>query len=189
MTPIFKNRPNEQIVTTDGRKLYHSRSVAVIMVLLGQQDDGYYVAIEKRGTAPGLDKQGLWCLPCGYLDWDESGPEGIARELWEEVGIDVRMIKDSLDGKYLNQPWFVKTDPDENRQNVTLRYGMVSYTLRLPVLNANNDCEPNEVAEAKWIPLKDIGKYEFAFKHNEVIMQFLTKLKNEKLGFDFGIEL
>jgi 8-oxo-dGTP pyrophosphatase MutT (NUDIX family) len=175
--PMFKSRPNELITTTDGRKLYHSRSVAVVVVLACMDTNGAYkFAIEKRGTNPGLDKQGLWCLPCGYLDWDESGTQAVKREVWEEIGLDLDEYKDvELPGSPgLEQPWFVKTSPDENRQNVTLRYGMTFIKRELPKLTPNNDCEPNEVADAQWVNYSDIllGKYEFAFNHDKVIAEY-----------------
>jgi 8-oxo-dGTP pyrophosphatase MutT (NUDIX family) len=179
MKPTFRNRPNELIITTDGRKLYHSRSVAVVMCLVVMDPNGFYrIAIEKRGTAPGLDKQGMWCLPCGYLDWDESGPDAVKREVWEEIGLNLDEYKDLvIAGPTIDQPWFVKTTPDENRQNVTLRYGMVIVKKELPVLKPNNDCEPNEVADATWASLSDIilGNYEFAFNHDNVIREFFSK--------------
>ena len=178
MKPTFKNRPNELITTTDGRKLFHSRSVAVVVVLccLNTTDDKYYFAIEKRGTNPGLDKKGMWCLPCGYLDWDESAPEAARREVWEEIGLDTdELSKTALHGPGLEQPWFVKTQPDENRQNVTLRYAVHFCKASLPQMTANNDCEPNEVAEAIWVTYGDISKYEFAFNHDKIIQEYRDK--------------
>lgn len=184
MKPIFKSRPNELITTTDGRKLYHSRSVAVVVVLACMDPNGYYrFVIEKRGNNPGLDKKGLWCLPCGYLDWDESGTDAVRREVWEEVGLD---LNDYLGLQLprspgIDNPWYVKTKPDENRQNVTLRYGMIFIKQDLPTLIPNNDCEPDEVADAKWVTYSDIklGKYEFAFGHDKVIADFREKFITE----------
>jgi 8-oxo-dGTP pyrophosphatase MutT (NUDIX family) len=177
MNPVFKSRPNELITTTDGRKLYHSRSVAVVGVV-GMYANGVpHFIIEKRGTAPGLDKQGLWCLPCGYLDWDESGPEAFRRELWEEVGIDLMDYYGYCHNpNYTQQPWHVKTEPDENRQNVTLRYGVVWRDLHdFPILKPNNACDhPNEVADALWMPWHDVTKYQFAFNHDSVIRDFIS---------------
>jgi 8-oxo-dGTP pyrophosphatase MutT (NUDIX family) len=177
----FKNKPNELITTTDGRKLYHSRSVAVTGCIGILKDLEFYFVIEKRGNAPGLDSPGKWCIPCGYLDWNESGSDAIRREAWEEVGIDMH----SLDAKhlaleeaeYMDQPWMIKTEPDENRQNVSLRYGRVyifKKYQKLPKLKANNDCEPNEVADAKWVKLDELNNYQFAFNHKQVLKDFLT---------------
>ena len=90
--PVFKNRPNEMVTTTDGRKIWVSRSVAVVGIITCYSRNQRYFAIEKRGTAINLDKQGLWCLPCGYLDWDESGPDAIRREAWEEIGLNLEEL-------------------------------------------------------------------------------------------------
>jgi 8-oxo-dGTP pyrophosphatase MutT (NUDIX family) len=178
---VFKNKPNELITTTDGRKLYNSRSVAVTGCIGARYNNKIHFIIEKRGNAEGLDNPGKWCLPCGYLDWNESGPDAIKREVWEEVGLDI----DVLDTKYqvvvkydyMSQPWWVKTEPDENRQNISLRYARV-YNIEigeLPKLTPNNDCMPNEVADAKWITLDEIDNYEFVFNHKNVLIQFFTK--------------
>lgn len=178
--PIFKNRQNELVTTTDGRRLFHSRSVAVVLVLVARDANGrMYFAIEKRGNKPGLDKPGLWCLPCGYLDWDENGYDAVRREVWEEIGLDLKQYQNEvLDGTFLDQPWFVKTEPGDNRQNVTLRYSMVIFQEELPKLIPNNACEPGEVAEAVWALHSDIllGKYQFAFNHDKVIDNFKTLL-------------
>ena len=178
--PVFKNRPNELITTTDGRKLFHSRSVAVVLVLVARDASGrMHFAIEKRGDKPGLDKPGLWCLPCGYLDWDETGYEAVRREVWEEIGLDLNQYQNkTLNGTFLDQPWFVKTKPGENRQNVTLRYSMVFLQEELPKLIPNNACEPGEVAEAVWALHSDIllNRYQFAFNHDKVISEFKSLL-------------
>lgn len=178
----FKNRPNECVTTTDGRKLWHSRSVAVAGVFCCFTSGEHYFVIEKRGNNPGLDKQGLWCLPCGYMDWDESGPEAMAREAWEEIGLDLNELKASIiPGPTFDQPWYVKTDPTEIRQNITLRYGFTFVKFDLPKLNPNNDCEPNEVADAKWIKLEELGNYEFAFGHDQVIKDYANRFIVDKL--------
>ena len=133
------------------------------------------IAIEKRGNHPGLDKKGMWCLPCGYLDFCESGKEAVKREVWEEIGLNLDEYENvMIGGPSLEQPWFVKTEPDENRQNVTLRYGMFFISKELPTLIPNNDAEPDEVAEAVWAKYSDIllDKYDFAFEHKKVIQEF-----------------
>lgn len=174
--PVFKSIPNELITTTDGRKLFHSRSVAVVLTLAVLCGGEYYIAIEKRGNAPGVDKAGLWCLPCGYLDWNESGSEAVKREVWEEVGLNLDDYKDVIiNGPTLDKPWHVKTEPDENRQNVTLYYGLVIIQKKLPIMTPNNDCEEGEIANAGWMMQKDIGNYEFAFNHDKIINEFLYK--------------
>lgn len=33
---------------------------------------------------------GLWCIPCGYVEWDEDARAGAEREFTEETGLRVR---------------------------------------------------------------------------------------------------
>ena len=35
------------------------------------------------------DGQGLWCCPCGYLDFDETLEECVIREIKEETGLTI----------------------------------------------------------------------------------------------------
>lgn len=48
-------------------------------VLLGQRASGPY--------------EGLWCIPCGFVEWGEDVREAAARELQEETGIEARIGK------------------------------------------------------------------------------------------------
>jgi ADP-ribose pyrophosphatase YjhB (NUDIX family) len=178
--PTFTNVPNELVTTTDGRQVYLSRSVAVTLVLVHMDTNGFFkIAIEKRGNKPGLDKQGFWCLPCGYLDFNETGTQAVKREVWEEIGIDLETLSlFSITNSRVSlvQPYWVKTDPKENRQNVVLHYGLVFVKMEPPTLIPNNYCEPNEVADAVWASYSDIllDKYEFAFDHKKIIQDFWT---------------
>jgi len=178
--PKFENRQNELIIARDGRQIWNSRSVAVLMILAASHKRDLYFVIEKRGNNPSMDQQGKWCLPCGYLDWDESCPDAIRRELWEEIGIDLPALAkkyrlvDSVE--HIDQPWLVGSNPEKPRQNVSLRYTRMIHLLsgqRLPRLIANNDCEPNEVADGVWMNIKNIAEYDFAFNHDQIIKQFV----------------
>jgi len=182
MAPTFKNRPSELVTTTDGKKIYNSRSVAVVMVLGIKHKDNIYYAVQKRGNREDLSHKGLWCLPCGYLDWDENSTEAVMRELWEEMGIDLDDLNTEcnfhLKGtNFLHDPWFVKTETDENRQNVVLYHGIVYeyFKFDLPKFLINAACEGDEVAEAKWIQKRDLYEYKWAFDHGMVLSVFNNK--------------
>lgn len=60
---------------------------AGVVVLRGDK-----VCLVKRKFQP---KQGQWCLPTGFMEWDEDVQETAAREALEETGLVVR-----LDGIY-----------------------------------------------------------------------------------------
>ena len=79
----------------------------------------------------------------------------------------------------MKQPWFVNTDPSENRQNVSLRYGAYFKSDILPELTDENS-EPNEIADLKWEKVKNLDKYDWAYNHDKKIVEFL-ELINDKL--------
>ena len=43
--------------------------------------------------APGVDYAGLWCLPCGYVEYDEDIRVAVSREVKEETGFVVKPVK------------------------------------------------------------------------------------------------
>jgi ADP-ribose pyrophosphatase YjhB (NUDIX family) len=47
------------------------------------------VLLVRRG--PGHFGVGLWCLPCGYVEWDEDVRAAAAREAFEEAGVAVEL--------------------------------------------------------------------------------------------------
>lgn len=175
----FKNRENPLITATDGKQYYHSRSVAVVAALLLQAQEEVFVALVKRGTLEGYDAGGLWCLPCGYLDWDESGEEAILREVWEEIGLDLTTIPEEFSSKFLHSPWKVQTSPRSNRQNVSLIYGAFwkHSAKELPQLMSMG--VHGEIDQARWVKLSEINKLDFAFHHNQLIEEFYTHVKKE----------
>jgi len=179
----FKNKQNE-FVTKENigeRGFFISRSVAVVASVLVEKDNETYVLIGKRGQGT-PDFQGCWNMPCGYLDFEESATEAVHRELFEETGLDLEeLLKNSkhhiID---LEQPWFVQHEPNGNRQNVTLRFGVyVRIDGELPELT-NENCEEDEVDELLWMNVNDVDKYEWAFKHDEVLESYIG-INNEKL--------
>ena len=167
----FKNRHNASH-NVGGRIVWESRSVAVNCVVVAGRPSNPYILLGQRGKgAP--DSSGLWNVASGYLDWDESGTEAVYREVWEEFGLylpDQKIMVNNL----LN-PWHVNTQPDENRQNVSLRYGCVISLVgnELPILTFENS-EPDEVADLKWVPKSELTNYKFAFNHDVVIKQYLN---------------
>jgi 8-oxo-dGTP pyrophosphatase MutT (NUDIX family) len=184
----FKNRPN-LAHKADGRIIWESRSVAVngVVIIYLPDNPVPYVLASKRGPKS-ADYQGYMNLIAGYMDWDESGPEALYREAWEEVGIDLKSLvypekdKDCLWNEIINnnieQPWHVKTEPDENRQNISLRYG-AAFRMNesvLPELSLENNEVEGEVEHAEWLPVNQIDQHQWAFDHDKVIKEYLLKI-------------
>jgi len=163
----------------EDKLVWESRSPALVAVIIAKFEQKDYVLIGQRGSGA-ADFQGKWNVPCGYLDWDETGHDGICREVYEETGLYLPdILNDEITGitvidNFMNQPFFVNTDPGENHQNVSLSYGLYFVCDKLPELT-NEHCEPNEVSDLKWMELSQIESYDFAFEHNKRIQHFIEK--------------
>jgi hypothetical protein len=183
--PVFNNTENlpHLVSYPDGKEktVWVSRSVALHGILILRVDDIDYLLVTKRSDkCP--DEVGKYANVTGYLDWDESGINGLKREYWEEVGLyfDKYLSKDNLIYGDLDQPFSVKTEPTANRQNVTLRYGFAFKCERLPRLNFGE-----EVSEAYWSPVADVltmidkDPKQYAWDHSEIISKFLDDFYSE----------
>ncbi len=183
----FNNRPNASY-NVNGKEVWESRSPAIVAVIVAEFEGQEYILIGQRG--PGApDNNGKWNVPCGYLDWDENGHDGICREVYEETGLYIPDILNEehpanvyVTENYMEQPFYVNTDPKENRQNVSLSYGLWFTCEKLPELTSEN-CEPGEVSDLKWMKLTQMESYDFAFKHNERIQYFIDKVNSTYLPF------
>ncbi len=70
---------------TCGRDEARFPTVGVAVVL---QDGDGRVLMGRRAHG---DQAGLWCIPCGRLEWDEDIREAAAREFLEETGLQVEL--------------------------------------------------------------------------------------------------
>jgi ADP-ribose pyrophosphatase YjhB (NUDIX family) len=62
----------------------HFRNPGVGAAVLVRDDAGRVLLIKRGG---GATRPGLWCVPCGYVDYGEEVREAAARELYEETGV------------------------------------------------------------------------------------------------------
>ena len=176
----YNNIPNEFVTKENigDRGFFISRSVAVVTTVLVRHlpTNTMYVLMGKRGKGT-PDFQGYWNMPCGYLDWNETGTDALFREVFEETGLDLESLIDSetLVDSHIDQPWYVNFYPDSNRQNVTLRFGACITTKNEMPKLTNENCEPGEVEELKWVNVNDIEKHECAFNHEKLLNSYMLK--------------
>lgn len=173
----FFNRPNACATLSDGQDIWLARDIAVAFTIVFIHQKVPYVLINKRG--PGVPNfQGFWNLPCGYLDYDETIPEGAIREVWEECGVNITPFIKTGEIQYVETPWAINSTPNGSKQNVTIHHGLLATVNELPeVSNANN--EPNETSDICWLPLSKLYTLEFAFDHQQRIQQFVTVLDGQ----------
>ena len=164
-------KDNELVELKCGKKIYHSRSIAVTgMIIKKDIYDNIYILANKRGIGA-ADNHGKWNMPCGYIGWDETTEEAVSREVFEETGYDIPANLFKLFG--------VNSNPSENHQNVTLRYVVEAnktedlYFMDIDV-NIHNlkGGELNEVEEIDWIKLDDVDNYDWAFNHDKIIKEY-----------------
>lgn len=138
----------------------NKRTVGVVLLALKKIGNQAYILIEER--ADNISFGGMWCLPCGGLEFDETGEQAAARETFEETGI----LYDSHDIKLVE----VDTSPTIYKQNVVLRYFTEAKGTIIQPFNKD------EVKQIKWIKLDEVDNYDWAFNHGEVIKRVFRKL-------------
>lgn len=174
----FNNRQNEKVTkdTIGDREIWVPRSPALVGIIILNHKGTKYVLMGERGIGT-PDFQGYWNMPCGYLDWNESGTEGIYREVFEETMVDLKSLIESntVLKNNLDQPWYVNHYQDSNKQNITLRFGVELDYLQeeLPELS-DKYSEPDEVGELMWIDVTKVDDLELvAFDHKQVLKNYL----------------
>jgi 8-oxo-dGTP pyrophosphatase MutT (NUDIX family) len=193
----FNNKENKKIKLPDNRIIWLSRSCAMVATVCLVKDSTPYFLITKRG--PGAaDNYGKWCLPCGYIDGNESsyyddvnGYGTFFREIYEETGLIITRVEHApktvnykklllINEKTLrkfSEPWKINSHPNKDaRENITIHHYFLQKTNELPTPNILN---PEEVSEIKWISIYEIDKYEYAFNHDETIKEFINKFEKK----------
>ena len=155
------------IPAAEKRILYDGRYCAVAAFIFAVIDGKVSVLANQRGQGT-PDFQGCWNCPCGFLERNEFGYDGAARETFEECGFKV-------EGKSLKMVG-VQTDPvKSNNGNVTIRYRKIIWkkltSSELKI--ADRGGEENEVTNIRWIPLNEIDNYQWAFGHESTIRKVM----------------
>ncbi|TKG89826.1 NUDIX hydrolase [Puteibacter caeruleilacunae] len=177
----FKNIPNTKHTTAEGKDIWNSRSVAVNGVIICRYKDELYVATSTRGENA-ADFQNHQNLVAGYLDWNETATEAFIRETWEEIGLNL----DDLLSNYkiihedIHRPWEVNSDVTNNRQNVSVRFGLlfeINSADDFPVLTTVNNEIEYETVDPTWTPIKKLSDYpDWAFGHDKIILSYVNHL-------------
>ena len=164
----MKNFP---ITNTDGKTYWVSRAVCVLTIVLAyNHNKELCVLVVQRGKGtPDPEFVGAYCLPCGYVDFDETIAQAAARELKEETGLtfpisDLKLI-------------YINDDPtSDKRQNITFRYLIhTSIPIEdLETLFTTKNSEKDEVDSIRFIKVDDVDMYKWAFNHEKIIKAFCS---------------
>lgn len=173
---MFKNRPNT-LYKCDDKNIWDSRSAATATVIVAFHKKQIYVLCVKRSEYV-EDEPNKWCLPGGYLDWDETAWQCCIREIYEETGLYIPHYSDNIIFDNEKEPFFIDTNPNKPKQAVVMFYYLIlDFEYKsIPNLKEYN----SEIRDIKWIPIYDInnGEYKWAFEHNLIIEKASEKFKN-----------
>jgi 8-oxo-dGTP pyrophosphatase MutT (NUDIX family) len=158
---MFKNKPNKFLRDESGKIQWISRSVAVVAVVKWM--DKFLVV--KRG--PAVSNPNKWCVPCGYLDWNESASECVVREVYEESGLDLR----NYDVTGSDQPYELVTEPSVNwKQDIAIHF-LVTVNSETEPITDYSKVDDEETLDIKWITVDELSNYKFAFNHDKRILK------------------
>ena len=155
-----------------GREHWISRSIAAVVCIIAKDKSGdeYVLAVQRGKGTPDPEYVGKYCMPCGYLDYDETVAQAAQREVKEETGLTFPVTDFKL--VTINDNPF-----DDKRQNVTFRYLVKSDILvnELELMFTTKNSEKDEVSGIRFIKLSNIELYEWAFNHETLIKEIATK--------------
>lgn len=133
-------------------------AVAVDVVIFSLFENDLHVLLIKRKTPP---FQGLWAIPGGFMNLDESLDEAAARKLAEETGVTE---------VYTEQLYTFGSVARDPRSRVI----SVAYFALVPFSSISH--QPGEFEEATaWHSLKTLP--QLAFDHSEILEYALQRLR------------
>jgi ADP-ribose pyrophosphatase YjhB (NUDIX family) len=81
LQPRLKDHKERLYCSLCRRTHYRNPTVGVAVIILKEDR---ILLVRRRGSY-----EGMWCIPCGHLEWDEDVKESACRECKEETGLDV----------------------------------------------------------------------------------------------------
>jgi 8-oxo-dGTP diphosphatase len=136
---------------------YPRPMVTVDAVVFRKNRNGTEVLLIQRGHYP---FEGMWALPGGFVDMEETLEEAIVRELEEETGLK------SVELKQLHAYSEIHRDP--RGRNISITFFGLAGSDNLSV-KAGDDA-----ADARWFPVDKMP--ELAFDHIKVVEMALKKM-------------
>src|SRR5258706_4686860 len=154
---VEKQTPEARVYHYDASK-YERPSVTVDVVMMSLRQGDLHVLLIKRRSWP---YEGMWAIPGGFVNPDESLETAAKRELNEETGVE---------DVYLEQLYtFGDPGRDPRTRVITVVYFALLDSERLQVRAAD------DAAEVDWFPVYDLPA--LAFDHEKILQYALERLR------------
>jgi 8-oxo-dGTP diphosphatase len=129
-------------------------------VVFGHEGSTIKLILIKRAIEP---FQGMWALPGGFVEMDETTEECAQRELEEETG---------LSGIELEQlHTFSKTDRDPRGRTVSVVY------LAVTSLENHKPKAGDDAADVQWFAIDQLPP--LAFDHEDIVKMAISRVKEK----------
>ncbi len=139
-------------------KVYYKNPYPCVSVIIVNPEGEILLGKRKEGTF----RQGLWCLPCGYIEYNETYVDAAIREVKEEAGIDV--VPDGIINVVYNE----------------LSNGVNSIVVVLVAYYQGSEeaCPGDDISEIKWVSISE--KFtDLAFKSDDyIISKYISEFMN-----------
>ena len=146
---------------------YERPSVTVDVVIFSMMEGQLKVLLIKRKNWP---FEGMWAIPGGFVDMDESLEDAAARELHEETGVG---------GVYLEQFYtFGQPDRDPRTRVISVAY------LALVDASQLQPRAADDAADAGWFSVHDPPP--LAFDHADILKRALQRLRHKLESIALG---
>ena len=136
---------------------YPRPMVTVDAVVFRKNGSNTEVLLIRRGHYP---YEGMWALPGGFVDMEETLEEAIVRELEEETGL--------KDIKLEQLHAFSEIHRDPRGRNISINFWGIADGTNTKVTGGD------DAADAQWFPVDQMP--ELAFDHKKVVELALSKI-------------
>ena len=141
------------------RPIYHSAVQCVI------KNDDNILLLKRQNTKYGNNK---YALPGGHLEYNESIPEGMIRELYEEIGLKVK--EPNIDLYKV-----IKMMDSKSVQTEYINFIFIYQYKNEPLINK----EPQFCSELKWFNIKELPKNILGFipsifETDDTLLQYIV---------------
>lgn len=147
-TEDFKNLADEQAFIqkykSDWAKAPYPPTFVTVDAVVIQSG---HILLVKRRASPG---KGLYALPGGFVNQDETLQDAMIRELREETKI--KVLKQVLEGHIVSSSVFDDPDRSQRGRTITTAYLIELPPGKLPKVRGSDDAE-----KAVWVPLNEVS--------------------------------